>query len=257
MAATLAMATAGCGSESAAMDEGETADTARFELVITRTGREGRLVMSGSYDYVRREGALTGKLEGTKDADTDVPTEVRFFGDRAYIEMEHEDKSYWTVDEDDTGIGYPDEAIIPSPEGELDPKEALRVILAAGDEQERGREEVRGDSTTHYRVKLAPKDVSRELGGRRLDAEAGPFTADVWADDAGRVRRIRIDEDGTLTYEFFDFGVEVDVDRPTADEVITQAEFDKLTEPTDEELFPGCLEELPREECERMHEDGP
>jgi hypothetical protein len=233
MAATLAMAAAGCGSDASARDEGDTADTARYELVVTRTDKEGRLVLNGSYDYVRRQGTMAVKLEGTDDAGTDSPTEASYFGDRYYVEQEHEGKLYWVVEREEDGVGYPDEEIVPGPESDVDPKEALRVILAAGHEQERGREEVRGAETTHYRVELHPQDLTRELGGKSLDDAGGPFTADVWADDANRVRRIRTveEETATLTYEFWDFGTEVEVERPPADRVLTQREFDCLVEP--------------------------
>jgi hypothetical protein len=236
MAATLAMAAAGCGSDASARDEGDTADTARYELVVTRTDKEGRLVLSGSYDYVRRQGTMAVKLEGTQDAGADAPTEARYFGDRHYVGQEHEGRLYWVVEQEEDGVGYPDEEIVPGPGSDVDPKEALRVILAAGEEEELGREEVRGAETTHYRVELDPKDLSRELGGRALDEAAGRLTADVWADEANRVRRIRILEEDTsrLTYEFWDFGTEVDVERPPADQVLTPREFDCLTEPTED-----------------------
>jgi hypothetical protein len=233
MAAMLAVAAAGCGSESTSTNTDETAATAQFELLITRDDKQGRLVLRGRYDYVRRQGFLTTKLEDTDDSATDVPTEVRFFGERSYAEMTYEGKTYWKVDQADAGVGYPDEAIIPFPGGEVDARESLRLILAAGDEQKRGREEVRGADTTRYRVELDPEDVSRELGGRPFDQAVGRFEADVWADDAERVRRIRIHEtEGTLTYDFYDFGVAVDVERPPEEQVLSQKEFDCLLEPT-------------------------
>ena len=189
--------------------------------------------MSGAYDYRRREGSVTAELEGTEDADTDTPTEVRFFGDRFYSEMPWEGKTYWVFDTEDRGIGHLDQVVVPFPGGELDPKEALRAILARGNPDELEREDLRGTSTTRYRVRLEPKDVSSELGGRPIDVEAGQLEAEVWGDDADRLRRIRIaDQDATLTYEFFDFGVDVDVERPPQDQVVTPAEFDRITEDT-------------------------
>ena len=245
---------AGCGSQPGAT-EGETADSSRFELTITRTDREGRLVVTGAYDYRRRQGSMRARLEGTDDAEGDVATEVRFFGKRYYSEQEWEGKTYWVVDMEDEGVGYPDEVIVPFPEADVDPKESLALILAAGEEEDRGESDVRGAATTHYRVKLTPENLSRELDGRRLDETGGPFAIDVWADDARRVRRIRLVEEGTatLTYDFFDFGVAVDVERPPADRIVSQREFDRLTEPTEKEQLELCMEELPKDECERLH----
>jgi hypothetical protein len=232
LAVALACVLAACGSESAT-GEDRTADTARVELVITRSDREGRLVLSGAYDYRRRQGSVTAKLEGTEGADTDTPDEIRFFGDRFYREMAWEGKTYWVLDAEDHGIGHLEQVVVPFPGGELDPKEALRVILGRGKPDELGREDLRDTSTTHYRVRLEPKDVSSELGGRPIDVEAGTLEAEVWGDDADRVRRIRIaDQDATLTYEFFEFGVDVGVERPPEDQVVTPAEFDRITEDT-------------------------
>jgi hypothetical protein len=250
----MAFTLAGCGSQPPVGEGGEEADTARFELVMTRTDKQGRLVMSGSYDYARRQGSMTAKLLGTEAAETDVPTEVRFFGDRYYSENEWEGKTYWVAERDDDGTGYPSEVIVPFPGSDLDSRRALELILAAGEEKELGDEEVRGTAATHYRVKLDPKALSRELGGRPLDEEDGPFAINVWADDAGRVRRIRLEEEtATLTYEFFDFGVSVDVERPPTDQVVTGAEFERITEPSPEEELELCMEELSKDECERMH----
>lgn len=254
IAFVLLLVAAGCGSTPGGSDD-EAADTSRFELVITRTDRDGRLLIRGSHDYARRQGFETASLVGTEAAETDIPTNVRFFGDRQYAEEEFKGRTYWVVHEDEHGTGYPTEAIVPFPGSELDPREALELILAAGAEEERGANDVRGVATTHYHVRIDPKDLRRELGGRPLDLAGGPFVVDVWADDAARVRRIRlIEEDvATLTYEFFDFGVDVDVERPPAASVVTEAEFDKLTAPTEEEELELCMEELPKDECDRMY----
>lgn len=225
------MALVGCGSGQAADGDGGTPDTARVELVMTRSDRDGRLVMSGSYDYRLRQGSVNVKFEGIEDAETDPPTEVRFFGDRFYSKTAWLGNTYWVSDTEESGVGHIDQVVVPFAGGELDPQEALRVILARGKPEALGREDLRGASTTHYRVRLEPMDVSRELKGRPLDVEAGPLAADVWADDTERLRRIRIvEEESTLTYDFFDFGVDVDVERPPSDQVLTPGEFDRMTE---------------------------
>jgi hypothetical protein len=218
-----------CGSDAAAPGDDGSADTARIELVITRSDQDGRLAMRGSYDYRRRRGSVTTELEGAADGGSDTPTEVRFIGDRYYSEYQGEGRTYWVVDTEGIGIGYPAEAIVPLPEGDADPKQSLERMFAAGDEVELAQDDVRGAATMHYRVKLEPRRLSQEVG-RPLDMEGGAFSVDVWADEAARVRRIRIIEDdiATLTYEFFDFGVDVDVERPPDDQIVTQEEFDRL-----------------------------
>jgi len=219
-------ALAGCGSGSAA-DGDESADTARVQLVITKSDREGRLIMSGAYDYRRRQGVIRTTLEGTPDAEADTPTETRIFGTRFYSKDESAAK--WVVDTEDVGIGHLDTEMVPFPGSELDPKDSLAAILSAGDEVEVGEEDVRGMKTTHYRVTLDPESFSKELGGRPLDDDSGLITFDVWGDGAGRMRRIRmLEETATLTYEFFDFGVEVDVEEPPSDQVVTAKELGQV-----------------------------
>jgi hypothetical protein len=258
-------ALAGCGSASAPTEDGA-ADTWRFELVITRTDREGRLVMSGSFDHARATGTLTAKLFGTEAADTDVPTEVRFIGDRYFTQEEFEGKTYWVEEKSEPAV-YPNEAIVPFPESGLDPKQALELIRASGDKlQQLGQADVRGTQTTHYRIEVDPERLREHLPpGRRLaqgDPEQDrPFPVEFWADDAERLRRIQIHEgivggdSGTLTYEFFDFGVGVDVDRPPSDQIVSRVEFEELSTPTDDEMLELCMEELPKEECEQMHKE--
>ncbi len=118
-----------------------------------------------------------------------------------------------------------------------DPTKALEFLRGATDDVRKvGDEDVRGESTTHYRAvvdlqraaaslpaeeRAAIQDLVRSLGTPRLPA-------DVWIDDSGRVRRLRftVDSDGkgptapaTVSLELFDFGVPVTVDAPRADQV--------------------------------------
>jgi hypothetical protein len=266
VALCLLLAPAGCGSGPTVSSDGETANSARFELVMTRTDKQGQMVMSGSYDYGRKQGSMSARLVGAEEANDDVGGEVRFFGDRFYSEEEAEGKTYWVVETEEP-VAYPNEAIVPFPGAGIDPQQALELIRVSGGELENlGAAEVRGAATTHYRIEVDPKQLAEHLSpGRRLahgdPSQDKPFAVEVWADEAGRLRRIRIrdemvDEDSvTETYEFFDFGAPVDVERPPADQVVSYDEFDKLTTPTDDEMMELCAEELPKEECERMHEE--
>jgi hypothetical protein len=88
-----------------------------------------------------------------------------------------------------------------------DPTRILGELQQAGDFDEAGREDVRGTETTRYRGTI----------------EGGPF--DVWIGDDGLVRRFRFveeptaGEESTVTVELYDFGADVDVEAPPADEV--------------------------------------
>ena len=119
-----------------------------------------------------------------------------------------------------------------------DPARALEYLRGAGDDvKEVGEEELRGETTTHYRMTVDLDKVAKqsphqrgmiermiELSGRK------EVPTDVWVDRNGRVRKIELayenvrfpsrqKGDITLTTELYDFGVEADVDLPPAAEV--------------------------------------
>jgi hypothetical protein len=84
-----------------------------------------------------------------------------------------------------------------------DPTRLLETLEAAGAFDDVGSEEVRGVETTRYRGTVASSEV------------------DVWVGADGLVRRVTVsDGEGTdVELELFDFGADVDVERPPADEV--------------------------------------
>jgi hypothetical protein len=120
-----------------------------------------------------------------------------------------------------------------------DPSQSLQYLRGASDDfEEVGEEEVRGVETTHYRgtidlhkaVEQLPEDA-RGSFERAIDLiGTDELPLDVWIDDDGMARRMKYDqplpsaggEEGAmeLTMEFFDFGVDVDVEPPPSDEVI-------------------------------------
>lgn len=132
-------------------------------------------------------------------------------------------------------------------EGAADPTEALRYLTAAASKAEMvGEEEVRGVPTTRYAVTFdASKQAARlpeELRDLADELELGfPRPADVWIDDQGRLRKIQyavtmkapaegdaspapVGGSGSqvtiqTTLELYDFGAEVRVDPPPADQV--------------------------------------
>ena len=84
-----------------------------------------------------------------------------------------------------------------------DPTRLLETLEAAGAFDEVGSERVRGVETTRYRGTVASSRV------------------EVWVGEDGLVRRVTVsDGEGTdVRLELFDFGADVDVERPPADEV--------------------------------------
>lgn len=117
-----------------------------------------------------------------------------------------------------------------------------------GEPEEVGRETLHGAETTHYAVDI---DVDRlfDIAAENADQLSGqleslmstsrqmlPDTLDgnVWIDDEGRIRKfeyvISIEAMGQeaasiTTVEYYDFGVEVGVEEPPADEVVAWEEI--------------------------------
>ena len=121
--------------------------------------------------------------------------------------------------------------------------EALRG--AAGEPEVVGEEDVRGVATTRYRLDLdlaeaiasAPEEQREQLEaafeqmGGSADLAAGVIPVEAWVDEDDLPRRIRMDMTSmlrtmgqgegsvTMTMDFFDFGDDVAIEVPSADEV--------------------------------------
>jgi len=123
--------------------------------------------------------------------------------------------------------------------GQADPSQALQYLRAvSGEVEDRGSEQVRGVSTTHYEATVdlrkfpdvlpetqreeaeeSAEALIEQLGGHELPME-------VWIDDDGLIRRQRFDfafdsaEGPEVSFrydmELYDFGVQVDVEPPPA-----------------------------------------
>ena len=124
-----------------------------------------------------------------------------------------------------------------------DPTQALAYLRgASSDTKKVGEEDVRGTQTTHYHMTVDLKKVAANAPPeQRKQVQASideivsktgvrQVPTDVWIDDDGLVRRIRIaykdfqftgsqKGDMTMTQELYDFGVEVNVSPPPADQV--------------------------------------
>jgi hypothetical protein len=97
---------------------------------------------------------------------------------------------------------------------DLSPVTLLAMLRAASRETERiGEEDVRGVPTVEYRLTVHCEEADLVCEG-----ESAPV--DVWIDDEGLVRRLFLDANGMAgTVEFFDFGIDVDIQPPAADQV--------------------------------------
>ncbi len=125
-----------------------------------------------------------------------------------------------------------------------DPTQWLDFIESAGDDfTVVGEEEVRGVPTTHYRGtidfrKLAaegPENLRETYESMIELSGVDEVRMEIWLDDEGRARRYEYDQPlpssgtvqgtQTVTTEYYDFGVEVDVEPPPADQVIDVSEL--------------------------------
>jgi hypothetical protein len=128
--------------------------------------------------------------------------------------------------------------------GGNDPRQGLAFLTGVSDEVKKvGEEEIRGTDTTRYRAVVDFEKAVAESGAvtdeeqfRRLveQFDIDELTVDVWIDGDNRVRRMLMpmplpDEAGggemTMTIDYFDFGTDVDVRPPPADQV---ADFQEL-----------------------------
>jgi hypothetical protein len=126
--------------------------------------------------------------------------------------------------------------------GANDPAQILRFLRgASGEVEEVGSEQVRGVMTRHFRatvefarvIEQAPEEAQaslREQLDRRVEAGFGDtIDMEVWIDEDGLARRIRQrDPEADITMDLFDFGVDVDVEPPPSDQVMTEQEYDRL-----------------------------
>ena len=94
--------------------------------------------------------------------------------------------------------------------------EQLRMLGAAdGDLTNEGRDQIRGESATHYSLHVSVPG-------------ADDVPVDVWIDDQDRVRRVEVEQSSEqggikvgvhMTMEYVRFGVPVDIDLPSEDDV--------------------------------------
>lgn len=162
--------------------EGELAgDRGRLEL---RFSDSGGGLLPAHVEAVYVEGSLYVRLSGLAGLVPGIVT-----GGRTWLEIDLGSDGGALGDYLDLGGG--------------DPTRILETLEAAGAFDEVGGEQVRGVATTRYR------------------GSVGSERADVWVDEDGLVRRVTVSDGGeeSVTVELFDFGADVEVERPPADEI--------------------------------------
>jgi hypothetical protein len=293
-AVLLAVVLAGCGSSTGSSledaAEATAADTSRIEMTyhFAALGDEKEVTFgaNGVFDFPNERGVMTLSDEFPLFEEGVSLREFRLLGPTGYTRWIVKGKTYWVKDPKPEGSGDPFEQLIPFPGTPTKPTDVLERVLSATDEIKLlGDEDVRGAETAHYRARVGvlklveqlpeadrpPGDVIERWGARFVPV-------DIWIDDESRLRRITIgqpkDPGGsspamTVTAELFDYGVEVDVEAPPAEETISREEFDRLTSTstgwaeeggeaeamTPEEICQSPPKELPKDQVDRLCRD--
>lgn len=252
--AVLAALLAGCGAndplaaEEVSAAAQETAEAGSSRIEISGTDGKDSISMAGVADYEGRRTHLT--FRGTVDGERSEG-ELVLVGDAFYVRSDAffsaadlaaappearkrlEGKRWLSLpvafDVEDSLDGL----VFPFPL--VDPSELLQTFQQVGGEPTRlGEKDVRGIPTDGYRLQLdlarlvarAPAEQRRALRAELARRPEKLLPVEVWIDDVGRARRFVIELDEVpATIDFFDFGVDVDVQAPPKEDVLDGEEF--------------------------------
>lgn len=215
----------------AAASEATSATSFRFETIVEGMGQ--RVTAEGAVDPGAEEGrfATTSPLPflggGGEGGEGGGEVEVLLDGGTVYVRLPAVgpiegvlgDAEWLGVDLETAGFAEGITGSIVEPLTAVDPSRALELLTEAGAEVvEDGEEDVRGTPTTRYRIVLDGEQASEH--GFGADEVAGR----AWVGDDGLLRRVELAYAGPMgaaevTTDLFDFGVEVDVEAPPADDV--------------------------------------
>ena len=225
-----------------------------FESTMWLLGKEVSFNAAGLYDYARSRGSLTMDMSALMPGMSGLGAfELRQLGSTLYMRMPAlagayvpQGKQWLSLDldaaVDKAGLGGLNPANL-----QQDPSQFLTLLRASSvDVQEAGDATVRGADVTRYTAKLdLRKSVDASLdqlelsdeqeaalrrAAEQLADQVGTKTipVEVFVDAAGRLRRLNMDLSTTVqgqrfaleqTVDYYDFGVEVDVDAPPASQV--------------------------------------
>jgi len=121
---------------------------------------------------------------------------------------------------------------------QADPQQSLAMLTASTNAHPIGYDRVRGVFTTHYtfnvdlaRLAKQNKELRKSLDTLRKLTGVSSYPAEAWIDDAGRVRRLKIDMSYnmpgagafsmSLTEDLYAFGIKVDVQPPDESQVVS------------------------------------
>lgn len=217
----------------------------------------------GEFDYTSRSGRVTydfSDLLATFGQTSSEPVEMRFLGNVFYMKFPllaaflPGAKEWIEFDLESLGEDAGIDLNQLQQLGQSDPSQALDYLRATGQVEEVGTEQVDGVETTHYTGTIRLDAVAEQVPADQRDAvreaieklkqQSGlaEIPVDVWVDGDDLVRKMSMtytakvpvegetkDASSTVTMEFSDYGVEVDVQAPPADQVTSLAELTALS----------------------------
>jgi len=220
---------AACGAKNGGLASapGAMNDAGSSRVEMRLVGAKPAFVGTGVIDYARDRGQLV--ITDTSGGSV-VPggqMEGRFLDTTTYLGWNLFDKQQWVKEPHDISSGT--DRLIPG-FGGPSPDRLLGLLIKSSKEIEGlGSEQIRGVTTKHYRAHVDPKKLGDDVFPK--DTE---LLVDAWVDGDQLVRRLRVpeegedDDEGATVIDFFDFGIEVDVEAPPADQVLSDEEFEKL-----------------------------
>jgi hypothetical protein len=228
---------AGCGTEAGSLDGSDEAlsdaGSSRIEMSVGGGAPEMKYSIRGAMDYAHHRGEFS--MSDPKDRSGEG-AHLLFIGRDAYFGMKILGKVRWQKESNYESSGT--DRFLPGPDG-ASPDQVLGLLKKLSrNVEEVGDEKVRGVSTNHYRAHLDTKKLGEEEA--LLPDE---LVVDAWIDGNGLARRLRVPfgakDEPVSVMEMFDFGVDVNVQAPPADAIVSEDEFAQLAE----------------QECKREHRE--
>ena len=240
----------------------KTAESGSSRIEISGTDEGAEIVMSGVADYDRRLASFRFE-KAPKDWEGGLEEAFRVSGRTMYVsssvfgatgEGGKKPKPWIKIEYDSDDDVSLDTLLFPFPL--VDPGQLLATFQKVGGAVESlGEEPVRGVPANRYRLALdlerliatAPERHRAALRKELEKRERKLEPVEIWIDDAGLARRMRfVVESDPVSIDFFDFGIDVDVEPPPADQV---EDFDSL--------LGGEMESAEVDDMETDYEEAP
>ena len=212
--------------------------TTKGGTTTTSTASSGPTTVTGVVDFK----STSGRFQIASQAFGSQPTEAVLLGQVFYFKglagLSLPGKPWIKIDLSKVGSNG-----VAGQLQSLDPNSYLAQLKGvSGVVKKVGKEQVRGDSTTHYSftvdldkaAQLAPAAQKAGIEAAAKTVVNKSVPTEVWLDGSGRVRRFKqtviiasgaLSGTSNLTLEYFEFGTKVDATAPPADQT---ADFTQL-----------------------------